>query len=47
MAKKYGFEVVEAYQLDGYTRFLMESDDIISIKVTIDWETEKYITINK
>lgn len=47
MVKKYGFEVVEAYQLDGCTRFLMESDDITSIKVTTDWETEKYIIINK
>ena len=26
MAKNYGFEVVEAYQLDGYTRFLLESE---------------------
>ena len=47
MAKKYGFEVVEAYQLDGCTRFLLESDDIVTIKITTDWETDKYITINK
>jgi hypothetical protein len=47
MAKNYGFEVVEAYQLDGHTRFLLESDDIVTIKVTSDWETNKYITVNK
>ena len=44
---KIGFKVVEVYQMNGNTCFLMESDKIITITVTNDWTTKKNITINK
>ena len=44
---KLGFKVVEAYQMNGNTCFLMETDKIITITVTNDWTTKKNITINK
>lgn len=44
---KLGFKVVEVYQMNGNTCFLMETDKIITITVTNDWTTKKKITINK
>ena len=44
---KLGFKVVEVYQMNGNTCFLMETDKIITITVTNDWTTKKNITINK
>ena len=44
---KIGFKVVEVYQMNGNTCFLMETDKIITITVTNDWTTKKNITINK
>lgn len=43
---KFGFEVIEVYQMDGSTCFLMECDDMVTIPVTTDWTTKKNITIN-
>jgi hypothetical protein len=44
---KLGFKIVEAYQMNGNTCFLMETNKIITITVTNDWTTKKKITINK
>lgn len=44
---KLGFKVVEVYQMNGNTCFLMETDKIITITVTNDWTNKKTITINK
>ena len=44
---KLGFKVVEVYQMNGNTCFLMETDKVITITVTNDWTTTKNITINK
>jgi hypothetical protein len=44
---KLGFKVVEVYQMNGNTCFLMETDKIITITVTNDWTTKKNIIINK
>lgn len=44
---KIGFKVVEVYQMNGNTCFLMECHNIINITVTTDWTNKKSITINK
>jgi hypothetical protein len=44
---KLGFKVVEVYQLNGNTSFLMECKNTINITVTSDWKNKKKIIINK
>lgn len=44
---KLGFKVVEVYQMNGNTCFLMECNNIVNINVTTDWTNKKTITINK
>lgn len=44
---KLGFKVVEVYQMNGNTCFLMECTKIINITVTTDWTYKKTITINQ
>ena len=44
---KIGFKVVEVYQMNGNTCFLMECNNVINIIVTTDWTNKKTITINQ
>lgn len=44
---KLGFKIVEVYQMNGNTCFLMECNNIVNINVTTDWTNKKTITINK
>ena len=44
---KLGFKVVEVYQMNGNTCFLMECNNLVNINVTTDWTNKKTVTINK
>ena len=41
-----GFKVVEAYQVNGATCFLMECHNTVTLQVTTNWTNKQTITIN-